>query len=212
MQEVFRVGGVRRAQIGSEEQRAARSSADDTTCCRRAVSLSATRPPRVPSLSDAVVAISSPAAGRRSSVPGQAYSRSLRLAAEYPHSMAMPRISTCARVWTSQYRGGFSRSSASMFSAVSENRRLKFRRCASLCASQMSLSRTFCSQDATCASSSWRKTPSPRSSVATVQSGYRSRVSGTSRLGTSPTRSNASILVNPSARSLCAAAPPPAPE
>jgi len=38
--------GVRFAQIGSDEQRDARSSADDTTCCRRAGSLSETRPPR----------------------------------------------------------------------------------------------------------------------------------------------------------------------
>ena len=62
----------------------------------------ATRPPSVPSLSDAVVTISSPAAGGRSSVAGHAYSRSLRLAAEYPHCMAISRISTCASVCTSQ--------------------------------------------------------------------------------------------------------------
>ena len=56
----------------------------------------------MPSLSDAVVTISSPAAGGRSSVAGHAYSRSLRLAAEYPHCIAISRISTCASVCTSQ--------------------------------------------------------------------------------------------------------------
>ena len=54
--------GVRIAHTGSDEHRAARRSAETTSPCSRIGSESATSPPRVPSLSDAVVQISS--AGR----------------------------------------------------------------------------------------------------------------------------------------------------
>ena len=111
--------------------------------------------------------------------------------------MAIWRISTCASVWTSQYRGGFSRESGSTSSAVSENRRWKLRRCASRCACHSSLDRTRSSHAATRSSSSCRKIPSPRSSVATVQTGRGERVSGASLRGTSPTRSRASMRVKP---------------
>ena len=90
--------GVRVAQIGSDEHRRARFSAAFNTPASRPGSLSWTRPPRVPSLSDAVVQISRPAAASRADVAAQAYSRSLRLAAEYPHCIAISRIRRCARV------------------------------------------------------------------------------------------------------------------
>jgi hypothetical protein len=57
--------GVRIAHTGFDEQRAARRSADTTNPWSRSGSESATRPPSVPSLSDAVVQISKPAAASR---------------------------------------------------------------------------------------------------------------------------------------------------
>lgn len=64
--------GVRIAHTGSEEQRAARRNAEVTRFCSRTGSASATNPPRVPSLSDAVVQIRSPAAPSHFGVVGQA--------------------------------------------------------------------------------------------------------------------------------------------
>jgi len=63
--------GVRIAQTGSEEHRAARRSAEIASPCMRDGSESATRPPRVPSLSEAVVQINSPAAPSRCAEAGQ---------------------------------------------------------------------------------------------------------------------------------------------
>lgn len=72
--------GVRIAHTGSDEHLDARRNAETTSPCSRAGSESATSPPRVPSLSDAVVQIRSPAAASRCGEADHPSMRSVRLA------------------------------------------------------------------------------------------------------------------------------------
>ncbi len=72
VQEVLLVGWRPGRRSGRTSTLRSAQARQDTRSCSRAGSLSSTRPPSVPSLSEAVVQISRPAAGSRSASAGQA--------------------------------------------------------------------------------------------------------------------------------------------